>query len=41
MQMTWELIFSVIGGGFGWFVGEFRPLLPLIIAINLNKTWNR
>lgn len=39
--MTWELIFIVIGGGLGWFVGEFRPSFPPIIAINRNKTWNR
>ncbi len=30
--MNWKLIFGTIGGGFGWFVGEFHPTFPLIIV---------
>ena len=30
--MNWKIIFSAIGGGFGWFVGEFHPTFPLIIV---------
>lgn len=26
----WKLIFSALGGLFGWFVAEFRPTFPLI-----------
>lgn len=27
----WKLSFTLIGGGIGWFVAEFRPTFPLII----------
>jgi hypothetical protein len=30
--MNWKVIFGTIGGGFGWFVGEFHPTFPLIIV---------
>lgn len=30
--MNWKLIFSVIGGGIGWLIGEFKPTFPLIIV---------
>lgn len=30
--MNWKVIFGIIGGGFGWFVGEFHPTFPLIIV---------
>ncbi|MBR1464948.1 MAG: hypothetical protein IJ607_01140 [Bacteroidaceae bacterium] len=30
--MNWKIIFGAIGGGFGWFVGEFHPTFPLIIV---------
>ena len=30
--MNWKVIFSSIGGGLGWFVGEFAPTFPLIIV---------
>ena len=30
--MNWKFIFSAIGGGVGWFVGEFHPTFPLIIV---------
>lgn len=30
--MNWKVIFGVIGGGFGWFVGEFHHTFPLIIV---------
>ncbi len=31
-KMTWKVIFSLLGGGVGWFVGEFHPTFPLIIV---------
>lgn len=30
--MNWKVIFSTIGGGVGWLVGEFEPTFPLIIV---------
>lgn len=27
-----KILFALIGGGVGWFVGEFRPTFPLIIV---------
>ena len=30
--MNYKVIFSVIGGGIGWLVGEFKPTFPLIIV---------
>ena len=30
--MNWKIVFGFIGGGFGWFVGEFHPTFPLIIV---------
>lgn len=30
--MNWKVIFGAIGGGFGWFVGEFHPAFPLIVV---------
>jgi hypothetical protein len=27
-----KILFAFIGGGMGWFVGEFRPTFPLIIV---------
>lgn len=31
-KMNWKVLFGIIGGGFGWFVGEFHPTFPLIIV---------
>lgn len=30
--MNYKVIFSVIGGGIGWIIGEFKPTFPLIIV---------
>ena len=30
--MNWKIIFATLGGGFGWFVGEFHPTFPLIVV---------
>ena len=30
--MNYKVIFSVIGGGIGWIIGEFHPTFPLIIV---------
>ena len=30
--MNFKLIFCIIGGGLGWFVGEFYPTFPLIVV---------
>jgi len=30
--MNWKVLFGIIGGGFGWLVGEFHPTFPLIIV---------
>lgn len=30
--MDWKIIFSIIGGGFGWFIAEFHPTFPLIVV---------
>lgn len=30
--MDWKILFSVIGGGVGWLIGEFEPTFPLIIV---------
>lgn len=30
--MNWKTVFGIVGGGFGWFVGEFHPAFPLIIV---------
>ena len=30
--MNWKAIFGIIGGGIGWFVGEFHPTFPLIVV---------
>lgn len=30
--MDWKIVFSVIGGGIGWAVAEFKPTFPLIIV---------
>lgn len=27
-----KILFALIGGGVGWFIGEFRPTFPLIIV---------
>lgn len=32
LTMNWKLLFSIIGGGVGWFVAEFHPTFPLIIV---------
>lgn len=29
--MNWKVINGIIGGGIGWFIGEFHPTFPLII----------
>lgn len=31
-MMNWKILFSVIGGCFGWFVAEFHPAFPLVIV---------
>lgn len=30
--MNWKILFGFIGGGLGWFIGEFAPAFPLIIV---------
>lgn len=32
MAMNWKIVFSIIGGGVGWFVAEFHPTFPLIVV---------
>ena len=32
LAMNYKVIFSVIGGGIGWIIGEFKPTFPLIIV---------
>lgn len=30
--MNWKIVFSIMGGGVGWFVAEFHPTFPLIVV---------
>jgi hypothetical protein len=30
--MNWKILFGIMGGGLGWFIGEFHPAFPLIIV---------
>lgn len=32
MAMNWKIVFSIMGGGVGWFVAEFQPTFPLIVV---------
>jgi hypothetical protein len=31
--VNWKVIWTAIGGIFGWFVGEFEPTFPLMIVV--------
>lgn len=31
--MDWKIVFSIVGGGVGWFIAEFHPAFPLIIVM--------
>lgn len=32
MTMNFKVLFGLLGGGLGWFVGEFHPTFPLIVV---------
>ena len=33
MEMLWKWVSIIVGGGVGWFVGEFEPAFPLGIVV--------
>jgi uncharacterized membrane protein YwzB len=32
MAMNFKVLFGLLGGGLGWFIGEFHPTFPLIVV---------
>lgn len=32
MEVFWKWLTIIVGGGIGWFVGEFEPAFPLVIV---------